>query len=28
LRLDNLQVLCEPCNLGKSNRDETDWRSK
>lgn len=23
----NLQVLCEPCNIGKSNRDETDWRS-
>lgn len=23
----NLQVLCEPCNLGKSNVDETDWRS-
>jgi hypothetical protein len=22
----NLQVLCEPCNLGKSNTDETDWR--
>ncbi len=29
LRLDpnNLQVLCEPCNMGKSNIDETDWRS-
>ena len=23
---DNLQVLCEDCNMGKSNRDETDWR--
>lgn len=23
---DNLQVLCEDCNLGKSNRDDTDWR--
>lgn len=23
----NLQVLCEACNLGKSNVDETDWRS-
>lgn len=22
----NLQVLCEDCNFGKSNRDETDWR--
>lgn len=22
----NLQVLCEPCNIGKLNRDETDWR--
>lgn len=22
----NLQVLCEDCNLGKSNRDEIDWR--
>lgn len=26
LDLTNLQVLCEDCNLGKSNRDETDWR--
>lgn len=23
----NLQVLCEACNLGKSNWDETDWRA-
>lgn len=23
---DNLQTLCEDCNLGKSNIDETDWR--
>lgn len=23
---ENLQVLCEPCNLSKSNKDETDWR--
>jgi len=23
----NLQVLCKRCNLGKGNRDETDWRS-
>ena len=22
----NLQVLCRPCNMGKSNRDEVDWR--
>lgn len=22
----NLQVLCEMCNLGKSNVDSTDWR--
>lgn len=28
LILDNLQVLCESCNLGKSNKDETDWRTK
>lgn len=28
LELDNLQVLCESCNLGKSNKDETDWRTK
>jgi 5-methylcytosine-specific restriction endonuclease McrA len=28
-RLDknNLQVLCEDCNLGKSNTDSIDWRS-
>jgi hypothetical protein len=25
---DNLQVLCEPCNLGKRAWDETDWRKK
>jgi hypothetical protein len=24
--LTNLQVLCEPCNMGKSNIDSTDWR--
>lgn len=24
----NLQVLCEPCNIGKSNKDSTDWRIK
>lgn len=22
----NLQVLCSECNVGKSNKDETDWR--
>lgn len=27
LSLDNLQVLCKDCNQGKSNVDETDWRS-
>jgi hypothetical protein len=26
LVLENLQVLCEPCNHGKGNWDETDWR--
>lgn len=24
--LDNLQVLCSDCNIGKSNYDDTDWR--
>jgi 5-methylcytosine-specific restriction endonuclease McrA len=24
--LDNLQTLCEPCNLGKGNRDNRNWR--
>lgn len=28
LELDNLQVLCADCNLGKSNKDATDWRSE
>lgn len=23
---DNLQTLCEECNLGKSDLDDTDWR--
>lgn len=23
---ENLQVLCNDCNMGKSNDDETDWR--
>lgn len=26
LELDNLQVLCEDCNLGKKNDYEEDWR--
>jgi hypothetical protein len=26
LSLDNLQILCEPCNMGKRAWDETDWR--
>ena len=26
LSVDNLQVLCEACNIGKSNKDVTDWR--
>jgi len=26
LSISNLQILCEDCNLGKSNRYETDWR--
>lgn len=26
LDLSNLQVLCEECNIGKSNKDSTDWR--
>ena len=25
--IDNVQCLCEQCNLGKSNRDDTDFRS-
>lgn len=24
----NLQVLCHDCNVGKSNKDQTDWREK
>lgn len=23
----NLQILCADCNLGKSNKDQTDWRT-
>jgi 5-methylcytosine-specific restriction endonuclease McrA len=26
LEKDNLQVLCEPCNMEKGHMDETDWR--
>lgn len=26
LEIDNLQILCKECNLGKSNIDETDFR--
>lgn len=26
LVFDNLQILCEDCNMGKSNKDSTDWR--
>lgn len=30
LQLDasNLQVLCSDCNIGKSNKDATNWRAK
>lgn len=28
LDINNLQVLCVDCNLGKSNKDETDWRPR
>lgn len=28
LMLSNLQVLCEDCNVGKSNKDVTDWRPR
>lgn len=29
LRLDpdNLQILCDDCNMGKGSRDQTDWRA-
>lgn len=27
LTLANLQVLCADCNIGKSNKDDTDWAS-
>jgi len=26
LSLSNLQILCKSCNLGKSNKDDIDWR--
>ena len=26
LEVTNIQILCEDCNMGKSNKDETDWR--
>lgn len=26
LKEDNLQLLCNSCNMGKSNKDETDFR--
>ena len=26
LEFSNMQVLCEMCNIGKSNKDDTDWR--
>jgi 5-methylcytosine-specific restriction endonuclease McrA len=28
LEKSNLQVLCGPCNHGKGNWDETDWRQE
>lgn len=28
LDINNLQILCEACNIGKSNRDLTDWRQQ
>ena len=28
LEINNLQVLCRACNMGKSNKDSTDFRPK
>lgn len=28
LQLNNLQILCGECNIGKSNTDKTDWSSQ
>lgn len=28
LEFDNLQVLCEACNIGKSNHYQDDWRPR
>ena len=28
LDIENLQILCNPCNHGKGNWDQTDWRPK
>ena len=28
LDINNLQILCNSCNMGKSNTDETDFRSE
>lgn len=28
LSLDNLQILCDDCNIGKGSWDDTDWRAK
>lgn len=27
LERNNLQLLCDPCNMGKGSRDTTDWRA-
>lgn len=27
LKLSNLQLLCDACNIGKGSHDRTDWRS-